>query len=105
LSSNDLIAVASFSTSLRVDQDFTADAARLKAVLDRFGTAGGQGFEDGTLVGDEAAPDTGAAFTVDDSEFNIFNTDRRLQALQTLCDSLGGIQQKKSIVYFSSGMN
>ena len=105
LSPADLIAVASFSTSLRVDQDFTVDRETLGAALDRFGAQAGQGFEEGTTGDVEGTPDTGAAFTPDDTEFNIFNTDRRLEALQTLSDALSGIQQKKSIVYFSSGMN
>ncbi len=33
------------------------------------------------------------------------NTDRRLEALRTLADALGGTDQKKSIVYFSGGMS
>ena len=32
---------------------------------------------------DASSSDTGAAFGQDDSEFNIFNTDRQLSALQT----------------------
>ena len=32
---------------------------------------------------DASSADTGAAFGQDDSEFNIFNTDRQLSALQT----------------------
>src|SRR5262249_12011183 len=105
LAPSDLIAVASFSTSLRVDLDFTADREQLSAAVDHLGTAGGQGFENGTVGDPDGTPDNGAAFTVDDTEFNIFNTDRRLQALQTLADNLAGVPQKKSIIYFSSGMS
>lgn len=101
----DLIGVASFSTSLRVDQDFTADRSLLDAAIDRFGTAGSGGLEAGTTGDPEGTPDNGAAFTPDDTEFNILSTDRRLEALQSLCDALSGIDQKKSVVYFSSGMN
>ena len=36
---------------------------------------------------------------------NIFNTDRRLEALRALADALGGIDERKSVVYFSSGMS
>jgi VWFA-related protein len=104
LSPADLIAVVSFSTSLRVDQDFTADRAALTAALDTYGAASGQGFEAGATPDDDT-PDNGAAFTADDTEFNIFNTDRRLDALQTLADELSGIEQKKSVIYFSSGMS
>ena len=105
LSPADLIAVASFATSLRVDQDFTADRVTLGKAIDAFSGANGQGFEEGTTGDPEGTADNGNAFTADDTEFNIFNTDRRLEALQTLSDSLSGIEQKKSVVYFSSGMN
>jgi VWFA-related protein len=104
LSPVDLIAVVSFSTSLHVDQDFTADRETLSAAIDAYGGASGQGFEAGATPDDDA-PDNGAAFTADDTEFNIFNTDRRLDALQTLSDQLAGIEQKKSVIYFSSGMS
>jgi VWFA-related protein len=105
LSPSDLIAVTSFSTSLQVTQDFTADRALLDGAIDVYGGAGGQGFDAGTTGDAEGTPDNGAAFTPDDTEFNIFNTDRRLDALQSLSDALAGIEQKKSIIYFSSGMS
>ena len=105
LSPSDLIAVTSFSTSLQVAQDFTADRALLDTAIDAYGGANAQGFEAGTTGDAEGTPDTGTAFTPDDTEFNIFNTDRRLDALQTLSDALAGIEQKKSVIYFSSGMS
>jgi VWFA-related protein len=105
LSPADLVAVASFSTSLSVDQDFTPDRDLLAQAIDAYGGAGGQGFDAGTTGDAEDTPDNGAAFTPDDTEFNIFNTDRRLDALQTLADQLSGIEQKKSVIYFSSGMS
>jgi VWFA-related protein len=105
LSAADLIAIASFSTSLQVVQDFTADAEALRDAIDGFGSNNAAGLDNG-LTGDvEDTPDTGNAFTADDTEFNIFNTDRRLDALQTLADQLAGIEQKKSVIYFSSGMS
>jgi VWFA-related protein len=105
LSPSDLIAVTSFSTSLQVAQDFTANKTLLDAAIDGYGGAGAQGFDEGAAGDPEGTPDNGAAFTPDDTEFNIFNTDRRLDALQTLADALSGIEQKKSVIYFSSGMN
>jgi VWFA-related protein len=101
----DLVAVASFATALRVDQDFTADATALGAAIDRLGGAGGQGFDDGATGDPDGTPDNGTAFVADDTEFNIFNTDRRLDALRSLSDALASIEQKKSVIYFSSGMN
>jgi VWFA-related protein len=105
LSPADLIAVASFSTSLQVVQDFTADRDQLGEVIDGFGGVNGAGFEDGGTGDTEDTSDNGNAFAADDTEFNIFNTDRRLDALQTLADELSGIDQKKSVIYFSSGMS
>ena len=105
LSPADLIAIASFSTSLQLDQDFTADREEIAAAVDSFGGANASGFEAGTTGDTEDTPDTGGAFVADDTEFNIFSTDRRLDALQMLSDALSGIQQKKSVIYFSSGMS
>jgi VWFA-related protein len=105
LSPADLIAIASFSTSLQIVQDFTADREQLGEAIDAFGGVNGAGFEDGGNGDAEDTPDNGNAFTADDTEFNLFNTDRRLDALQTLADELAGIEQKKSVIYFSSGMS
>jgi len=101
----DLIAVATFSTSLEIPQDFTADRDAIGQVIDRINGVAGEGLEEGAAGDPEGPPDTGAAFTADDTEFNIFSTDRRLDALQTIADALSGIEQKKSLIYFSSGMS
>ena len=100
----DLVAVVSLGNSLNVDQDFTADRAQLKKILQRFNTASGQGYDEGSTGTTEGTADTGGSFTADDTEFNIFNTDRRLEALRTVAKQLEHIDQKKSLIYFSSGM-
>ena len=41
---------------------------------------------------------------MDDTEYNIFNTDRRLQALRAVAEQVANVPQKKSLIYFSSGM-
>jgi hypothetical protein len=62
----------------------------------------GQAFAE--VADDASSSDTGAAFGQDDSEFNIFNTDRQLAALQTAAKMLGELSEKKSLVYFASGL-
>jgi hypothetical protein len=62
----------------------------------------GQGFD--VANADDSASDTGAAFQQDDTEFNIFNTDRQLSALETAVKMLGSLNEKKALVYFASGM-
>ena len=85
MTASDLVAVMKFSAgAVRVLQDFTGDRERLFATLNNL-IAASEGFDDGSS--DEA--DTGSAFGQDDGEFNIFNTDRQLSALQTAVKMLG----------------
>ena len=53
---------------------------------------------------DADAADTGSAFGEDDSEFNLFNTNRQLAALQTAVKMLGSSNEKKVLIYFASGL-
>jgi VWFA-related protein len=101
----DLVSIVSLGSSLLVNQDFTTDHALLKKQLEAFSTGAGQGFEEGTTGTTEGTPDTGQPFTADDTEYNIFNTDRRLEALRSVAEKLSYVQQKKSLIYFSSGMD
>lgn len=101
----DLVAVVSLDSALLVNQDFTADHALLLKALDSFSSNSGQGFEAGSTGTAEGTPDTSQPFTPDDTEYNIFNTDRRLEALRALAESMAQVDQKKSIVYFASGMD
>src|SRR5581483_7386862 len=101
----DLIAVLSLDNTLTVNQDFTSDRDTLKKTLRAFNLGAGQGYEEGATGATEGTADTGASFTVDDTEYNIFNTDRRLEALRSIADRLARIDQKKSLIYFSSGMD
>jgi VWFA-related protein len=101
----DLVSIVSLGSSLLVNQDFTTDHALLKKQLEAFSSGSGQGFEEGTTGTTEGTPDTGQPFTADDTEYNIFNTDRRLEALRSVAEKLSYVQQKKSLIYFSSGMD
>jgi VWFA-related protein len=101
----DLVSIVSLGSSLLVNQDFTADHDLLKKQIQAFGSGSGQGYEEGTTGSTEGTPDTGQPFTADDTEYNIFNTDRRLEALRSVAEKLSHLQQKKSLIYFSSGMD
>ncbi|HWZ55174.1 MAG TPA: VWA domain-containing protein [Verrucomicrobiae bacterium] len=106
----DLVAVVVFGNTLRVVANFTNDRALLHKAVDAIvpgheaalaGLADAATAADGEAVVSE---DTGAAFTADDTEFNIFNTDRKLAAVEALCEILEGIPGKKSIIQFTSGI-
>ncbi len=102
----DLVAVMSFSNELRVLQDFTMDRDRLAEVVGglRIGETAELAAEAAAGEEEEAGEDTGAAFTADETEFNIFNTDRKLSALETAAKMLASLPEKKAVVYFSSGV-
>jgi len=101
----DVVSIVSLGSSLLVNQDFTSDHDLLKKQLQAFSTGSGQGYEEGTTGTTEGTPDTGQPFTADDTEYNIFNTDRRLEALRSVAEKLSHLQQKKSLIFFSSGMD
>ena len=101
----DLVSVVSLGSTLSVNQDFTSDRALLKKALQDFNLGAGGGFEQGSTGTTEGTAETGGSFAVDDTEYNVFNTDRRLQALRSIADKLSPIEEKKSLIYFSSGMD
>ena len=101
----DLVAIVSLGNSLSINQDFTSDKALLTKALAALNPSSGQGFEEGTTGTTEGTADSANSFTADDTEYNIFNTDRRLEALRSLADQMAKVDQKKSLIYFSSGMD
>ncbi len=103
ITSADLISILRYSGgAVEVLQDFTDDRDRLLSILETMIVGEDQSWYESP--DDASASDTGAAFGQDDSEFNIFNTDRQLAALQTAAKMLGQLSAKKSLVYFASGL-
>lgn len=110
----DLVAVALYSSTLRVLQNFTNDRDALDMALQsiRVGEssslaeAGAEGEAGTTNANGEAVvtQDVSAAFTPDETEFNIFNTDEKLAALESLARLLKDVPGRKSVIHFSSGI-
>jgi VWFA-related protein len=100
---SDLVSIMRYGgTSVDVLQDFTADHDRLLSILATLIVGENQQSED--IASDSATADAGAAFGQDNGEFNLFNTDRQLSALQTAAKMLGNLSEKKVLVYFASGI-
>lgn len=78
MTGTDLVSVVTIGSRLNVITDFTSNAAELKAAL---GTVGSTA-----------------------TNADVASSDVRLRALKTLCETLAPIQQKKAVLYFSSGM-
>jgi VWFA-related protein len=104
MTSSDLVSLMRYAgNGVEVLQDFTNDRTRLLSILETMVVGEGQGNDETTS--DDSASDTGAAFGQDDSEFNIFTTDRQLAALQTAAEMLGRLNEKKELILFASGLN
>jgi VWFA-related protein len=108
MSPADLVAVVTINSSLNVLTDFTAARARVASALARLGYTEGTATpppDASTAASDEAAAaSTDDTTTTDTSDMDMFNNDIRLRALKTIADTLAPIEQKKSIIYFSAGM-
>jgi VWFA-related protein len=99
MTKSDLVAIMAFQNgAVSVKNDFTEDKEKLREVI-------------GILIyGDDqnndGIPDhpEGSAFGQNDAEFNIFNTDRQLAALQTAVNMLKGLPEQKTLLYFASGL-
>jgi VWFA-related protein len=110
MSSADLVAVAAINSRLQVITDFTTSKERVQSALATLSGTDGTAFsavDATTMTTDEQAQAaTTDVESVDQSaqELDTFNNDVRLRALRTLAEALQAIQQKKAIIYFSSGM-
>jgi VWFA-related protein len=105
----DLVALATYGNQLKITVPFTNDRERLLTGVQ--GLMPGKAAqlaamqEASVLPGeDSTSEDTGAAFTPDEMEFNIFNTDRKLAALESLAEVLRVIPGRKNVIHFTGGI-
>jgi VWFA-related protein len=109
ISPADLVAVVTYGNQLKISAHFSNDRNRLlrsvralhagkDAQLADMAEAAPQDGED------NVSEQTGAAFTPDETEFNIFNTDRKLAALESLAKLLREIPGRKLVVHFTGGV-
>ena len=105
MTGSDLMAVMLFTTVVQVKTDFTADRTVLKDVINSLpiGELSDLAADAGT--GDDDEEDTGAAFVADETEFNIFNTDRKLQAIEDAVRKLSSLSEKKVLIYVTGGIS
>lgn len=110
----DLVAVATYSSDLRVAQNFTNDRDELQKAIEGIRIGEASSLADQGEVGAAGATsatgaevvtqDSSEAFAPDETEFNIFNTDEKLAALESLADLLRAVPGRKSVIHFSSGV-
>lgn len=103
----DVVTIMTAGTGpLKVVQDFTDDKQRLEEVIKGFttGTASDLAGVSGNGGDDDSGADTGTVFNADETEFNIFNTDKHLATLGAAAKMLAAFPEKKALLYFSAGI-
>ncbi|MGO9318948.1 MAG: VWA domain-containing protein [Terracidiphilus sp.] len=99
----DLVALISLGDTLKMDQDFTADKTALINEVAIYNGTEGQGYAEGATANTNHV-ENATGYTPDESEYNDLNTDRELFALKAVAKSLEKITEKKSLLYFSGGI-
>ncbi len=84
-------------------KDFTQDRDLLVETIRKFRIGESAELALAGSTPDEDDDDT--QFVADETEFNIFNTDRKLSALETAAKKLAVYPEKKALIYFSSGVS
>jgi VWFA-related protein len=109
MSPADLLGIVIFGNQLSVIADLTNNKLYLEralAALKPGADAQLAAFADAAAQPTDftSTEDTDAAFTADNTEFNIFNTDRKLAAIEAVADILKDIPGRKSVVHFTGGI-
>lgn len=100
----DLLAIATYSSTLSLVQDFTNDRNLLLNILHSIASEESEQAAAGS-AGESESESSDDTFIPDSVQFDIFNTDRRLAALETLAKMYREFPERKSLVYFSSGVS
>ena len=106
MTKSDLVSMMTFTSSLKLDVDFTEDREQIAEAIRDLPIGEMSEFAEGpdTTAEEEDEEDPNTLFVADMTEFNIFNTDRKLSALESAARHLSTLPEKKALVYFSSGV-
>lgn len=100
---SDMVSIMTYGSELKTVQDFTSDRDLLITTINKF--RAGDSSENATFADEGAdAQDQSGQFVADETEFNIFNADLKLAALEDAARTLGQYPEKKALVYISSGI-
>jgi len=104
MTASDLVSIMVYGNRFDVLEDFTDDRDRLLSRLQKLAFGEGAGLADVAATAADEGDDSGG-FVADDTEFNVFNTDRKLTALEDATKKLAAYPEKKALIYFSSGLS
>jgi len=105
ITKDDMVAILLYTSMLQVKTDFTNDHDVLADIVKGLPIGEMSEMADLADTGDENGEDTGAAFVADETEFNIFNTDQKLAAIEKASRMLAALPEKKALLYFAGGLS
>ena len=105
ITKDDMVAVLLYTSMLQVKTNFTNDRDVLTDIVKGLPIGEMSEMADLADTGDENGEDTGAAFVADETEFNIFNTDQKLAAIEKASRMLAALPEKKALLYFAGGVS
>jgi VWFA-related protein len=105
ITKDDLVAIILYTSTPVVLTDFTDDRDALTNVIRQLPIGEATELAGLADTGDDNGADTGAAFVADETEFNVYNTDKKLNAIGQVAKMLKSFPEKKALIYFSSGVS
>ncbi len=104
MTQSDLVEIMTYTTAIKIVQEWTDDRDTLISALQKLTLGEGSDLADLAATSADEGDDSGS-FTADETEFNIFNTDRKLAAIEDAAKKLSLFPEKKALIYFNSGIN
>jgi VWFA-related protein len=105
MTASDMMAILLNTSAVKVKTDFTADRDQLKDIINNLPIGEMSDLADTADDTSDDNEDTGAAFVADETEFNIYNTDRKLQAIEDAVRMLAALPEKKVLIYVTGGLS
>jgi VWFA-related protein len=99
----DMVGIMTFGSKFRMIQEFTDDRDVLIKTLRALILGDSSDLQGMAATAADEGDDSGS-FVADQTEFNIFNTDRKLTALEDAARKLSIYPEKKALIYFASGV-
>jgi len=105
ITKDDMVAILLYTSQIYVKTDFTSDREVLTQIIKDLPIGEMSEMAGLADTGDANNEDTGAAFVADETEFNIFNTDQKLAAIEQAARMLSALPEKKALIYFAAGVS
>lgn len=105
ITKDDMVAIMLYTSAIQVLSDFTNNRDTLTSILKSLPIGEMSELAGLADTAGDNGEDTGAAFVADETEFNIFNTDQKLAAIEQASRMLTNLPEKKALIYFSAGVS